>query len=161
MTHQLSQKERSLLQDQLSHEEICIQKYNSYASRAKDPELKNMFSQFGSDEEKHYNTINGYLQNQGQNPAKVQGQGFRSETRNYGEELDASASRGADEDEKSMLSDMLMTEKFVSGAYDTAVFESTNPSLRRDLQDIQKDEQKHGEGIFQYMQKHGMYNVQY
>ncbi|PKM79253.1 MAG: spore coat protein, partial [Firmicutes bacterium HGW-Firmicutes-13] len=34
MNIQLSQKERMLLQDQMSHEEICIQKYNSYADQA-------------------------------------------------------------------------------------------------------------------------------
>jgi spore coat protein CotF len=53
---------------------------------------------------------------------------------------------------------MLMTEKFVSGAYDTAVFESANSDVRQALQHIQREEQQHGEGIFNYMSQHGMYN---
>ncbi len=61
------------------------------------------------------------------------------------------------QDEKSMLTDMLMTEKYISGAYDSAVFESSNQQLRTALQHIQQDEQKHGEGIFDYMQQRGLY----
>ncbi|MGI6632336.1 MAG: spore coat protein [Bacillota bacterium] len=63
-------------------------------------------------------------------------------------------------DDKSMLEDMLMTEKYISGAYDTAVFESSNAQVRQALQHIQKDEQKHGEEIFKYMQQQGMYQTQ-
>lgn len=63
-------------------------------------------------------------------------------------------------DEKSMLSDMLMTEKYISGTYDTAIFESVNPIIRQTLQDIQRDEQQHGEEIFNYMHQKGMYKVQ-
>jgi spore coat protein CotF len=59
-----------------------------------------------------------------------------------------------------MLEDMLMTEKYISGAYDTAVFESSNAQVRQALQHIQKDEQKHGEEIFKYMQQQGMYQTQ-
>jgi spore coat protein CotF len=54
---------------------------------------------------------------------------------------------------------MLMTEKYVSGAYDTAIFEFRDPNIRQILNHIQKEEQEHGEGIFQYMQGHGMYQV--
>lgn len=48
-------------------------------------------------------------------------------------------------DDASMLTDMLMTEKLVSGAYGTAIFESTDPQVRQTLQRIQHDEHKHGE----------------
>ena len=51
------------------------------------------------------------------------------------------------EDEQTMLTDMLMTERFVSNAYDAAVFDSANPQVRRVLQQIQKDEQRHGERL--------------
>lgn len=60
-------------------------------------------------------------------------------------------------DEASMLTDMLMTEKYMSATYDTSIFESANPQLRQALQQIQHEEQKHGEGIFNYMQQKGMY----
>ena len=43
MTLQLSQKEKQLLQDQQSHEKVCIQKYQSYAQQASDPQLQQLF----------------------------------------------------------------------------------------------------------------------
>jgi spore coat protein CotF len=62
--------------------------------------------------------------------------------------------------DKNLCSDMLATEKFVSSAYDTAIFECTNSNIRQILNHIQKEEQQHGEQIFNYMQSHGMYSVQ-
>ena len=56
--------------------------------------------------------------------------------------------------------DLLMTEKYVSNAYNTAVFEFTDTNARQALNHIQKEEQQHGEGIFNYMQKKGLYQVQ-
>lgn len=59
-----------------------------------------------------------------------------------------------------MCTDLLMTEKYVSGTYDTAIFEFRDTRVRDVLNHIQKEEQKHGEAIFQYMENKGMYNVQ-
>ena len=55
--------------------------------------------------------------------------------------------------------DLLTTEKYVSGAYDTTIFECVDTNVRNALNHIQKEEQQHGEGIFNYMLSHGMYNV--
>lgn len=181
----LTQKEKMLLQDQAKHEEICIQKYSKYASQAKDQELRNMFNEFAKDEQEHYNTIQGFLTNPqgaqrpGNQPQSQQYQSPRQATSMQagGPELGQTtsqigwANRGftaeagqigggagsGTQDEASMLTDMLMTEKYVSGAYDTAVFESSNKQLRQALQHIQQDEQRHGEGIFNYMQQRGLY----
>lgn len=71
----------------------------------------------------------------------------------------ASSSGSANAQDAAMLNDMLMTEKFVSNAYDTAIFEFTDSNVRQALNHIQKEEQQHGEGIFNYMQNNGMYNV--
>jgi spore coat protein CotF len=62
--------------------------------------------------------------------------------------------------DKVLLQDMLSTEKYVSSAYDTSIFESAQPNVRQALQHIQKEEQQHGEQLFQYMSSHGMYQVQ-
>ncbi len=59
-----------------------------------------------------------------------------------------------------LLNDMLMTEKYVSDTYNTAIFEFSDANARQALNHIQKEEQEHGEGIFNYMQSHGMYNPQ-
>ena len=77
MALKLSQKERLLLEDQKNHEEICIKKYNEYASRAQDPELKQLFSQYAQKEQQHLNTINQILA--GQVPSMNQQQGQQSQ----------------------------------------------------------------------------------
>ncbi|MGI5876738.1 MAG: spore coat protein, partial [Dethiobacteria bacterium] len=64
------------------------------------------------------------------------------------------------QEDAALCTDMLMTEKYVSGTYDTAIFEFTDPGARQVLNHIQKEEQQHGEGIFNYMQSNGMYNPQ-
>lgn len=58
----------------------------------------------------------------------------------------------------SLCTDMLMTEKYVSGTYDTAIFECVDTNVRQALNHIQKEEQQHGEAIFNYMKNKGMYN---
>ena len=62
--------------------------------------------------------------------------------------------------DKDICSDLLMTEKYVSGTYDTAIFEFKDTQVRDLLNHIQQEEQKHGEAIFKYMESKGMYNVQ-
>ena len=61
--------------------------------------------------------------------------------------------------DKDICTDLLNTEKYVSSTYDTAIFEFQNTNVRDVLNHIQKEEQKHGEAIFQYMQSKGLYNV--
>lgn len=64
---------------------------------------------------------------------------------------------GGSQNDAVLCSDMLMTEKYVSSTYDTAIFEQTDSNVRQVLNHIQKEEQGHGEGIFKYMQSKGMY----
>ena len=66
---------------------------------------------------------------------------------------------GTNKSDKDLCTDMLMTEKYVSGAYDTAIFEFRDPQVRNILNHIQKEEQQHGEAIFKYMETNGMYQV--
>jgi len=61
--------------------------------------------------------------------------------------------------DKDLCTDLLMTEKYVSGSYDTAIFEFRDPQVRNILNHIQKEEQQHGEAIFKYMENNGMYQV--
>ena len=57
-----------------------------------------------------------------------------------------------------LCKDALAMEKHVSSIYDTSIFEFSSPVLRDTLNHIQKEEQNHGEQIYQYMSKNGMYN---
>ncbi len=157
---QLTQKEKTLLEDQKIHEEICIQKYTNYAQQAGDPQLKQLFNQYAAQEQQHYNTINQLLQ--GQQPMPGGNQGFQQQGQQIQSQHFQSQPRAGmtDQGDAALCTDMLMTEKFVSSTYDTAIFESANAPVRQALQHIQKEEQQHGEGIFNYMQQHGMYNPQ-
>jgi spore coat protein CotF len=174
MGFKLTQKEQQLLSDQLNHENVCIQKYSSYAQQARDPQLKQMFNQYASEEQNHYDTVSQLLSGQpanlgmsaGAGRGRQQGQQQQRQTQQFqmqgGEAGELQGAVGGvgmtNQEDATMLGDMLMTEKFVSGTYDTAVFESANSDVRQALQHIQKEEQQHGEGIFNYMSQHGMYN---
>jgi len=153
----LTQKEKMLLEDQKSHEEICIQKYSNYANQVQDPQLKQICKNNEQIERSHLNTINQLLS--GNVPQMNQQQGGQ---KNQGIDQNANKSQTATSNlsDKEICSDLLMTEKYVSGAYDTAIFEFKDTEVRDVLNHIQKEEQKHGESIFKYMESKGMYNVQ-
>ena len=185
MTITLTQKERMLLEDQKKHEELCIEKYTNYANQTNDPQLRQIFLNNARIEQEHLNTINMLLsgqlppmnqsggqqqqqqqqqqpqmQQQQQQPQMQQQQQqssgqqsvfFRSQNNNNTKwQNDTKA-------DKDCCTDMLMTEKYVSGSYDTAIFEFVDPRIRNLLNHIQKEEQKHGESVFLYMQSKGMY----
>jgi len=247
MSQRLTQKERQLLNDQLSHEKICIEKYRSYAQQVSDPQLSQLLNQYAAQEQEHYDTLTQLLQGQatsmsqsggglqssiqggqgthgaGVGQAGRQGQGQSRQAQGgsqahaggqYGTQshqahgspyptLQMSAVTGhgsgsygwegpgggqsqqarsqqarqtsqvgqgghggqgtqmsavnTNNDDAVMLTDLLMTEKFISSAYDTAIFESANSHVRQALQHIQDEEQQHGEGLYNYMSQHGMY----
>lgn len=150
MNLNLSKKEKMLLEDQKKHEQICIQKYQSYAEQTQCPELKQLLETHASHEQQHLNTINQLLNGQipdvSQQSDNVQQQMKQAQAGNRTDDY--------------LCTDLLSTEKYISGTYDTAVFEFTNPQVRQVLNHIQKEEQKHGEDLFLYMQSHGMYNPQ-
>ena len=157
---QLTAKERQLLNDQKSHEEICIQKYQKYASQASDPQLKQLFQTYAQQEQQHLNTINSILS--GITPAMNQSQQQnqqQAQSSAPGSSQAQSSGTNASQADSMLCSDMLMTEKYVSNTYDTAIFEFTDTNVRQALNHIQKEEQEHGEGIFNYMSSNGMYNV--
>ncbi len=175
-----------LMQDQKSQEELCVKKYQSYAGLAQDPQLRQLFGSLAQKEQEHLNSVNQILSGQipsmgtqsgGQSQQKSMQPGMQSQAQSGMSSSAASTSpnssgqsgqgaggaqggQGGMFSDKNLCSDMLATEKFVSGAYDTAIFECTNANTRQVLNHIQKEEQEHGEQIFNYMQSHGMYSVQ-
>lgn len=159
-------KEQYLLQDQKSHEEQCILKYENYANLTSDAQLKAVFRSNLQKEKEHLQTINQLIN--GKVPS-MGGQGMGGQQQNQTGEtmpgsqqnsVEQSASCGFRASDKDMCIDMLNTEKYVSGAYDTAIFEFKDAQVRDVLNHIQKEEQKHGEAIYSYMQSKGMYSVQ-
>lgn len=163
---QLSQKEKMLLMDQRTHEETCVDKYAKYANQAQDPQLKQLFNSYSAQEQEHLNTINqilnGQIPNVGgqQNQSQQQGQQQGQQQMAGGSPMPASVQGNYNQEDAKLCKDMLMTEKYVSGTYNTAIFEFRDTKIRQVLNHIQKEEQQHGEGIFRYMQDQGMYQVQ-
>lgn len=154
-----TQKERSLLEDQKKHEEICVQKYNDYANKAQDPQLKQLFQNNAKSEQRHLDTINQMLGGQVPN---MQPQGQQAQqTNQFQQNQTAQAKAGfmQNKTDAALCQDMLMTEKYVSNAYDTSIFEFADTNARQALNHIQKEEQQHGEGIYNYLNSKGMYNI--
>lgn len=158
MSIQLSQKERMYLQDLSSHEQLCIQKYNKYSNEAQDPQLKQLFQTHSSHEQQHYNTINGILN--GQVPSMNQGQSQQQNSSGQTSGMSNQAGGTFNQNDAALANDMLSTEKYISSNYNTAIFEFQDANVRKALNHIQSEEQKHGEDLFNYMKSHGMYNVQ-
>ncbi|MDD4601802.1 hypothetical protein SDC9_22971 [bioreactor metagenome] len=209
----LTQKEKMLLGDQKNHEQVCIQKYQSYASQAQDAQLQQLFSSLAQQEQQHLDTINQIMSGQvpsmgqGQQSAQNQQSAMQSSSQSSGNSSmqnssltatdrsmlnssqSASSMQGSSQpmgtssmqtsgtsstqsqaqsasssnntkNDAYLCNDMLMTEKYVSSAYDTAIFEFADANVRQTLNHIQAEEQQHGEKIFNYMQSNGMYNVQ-
>ncbi len=162
MNINLTAKERTLLEDQKSHEEICIQKYSNYASMASDAQLKEMFRNHANHEQQHLNSITQLLSGQVPSVGGTQsGGGGASRPSQSPADYQSRGSFNANSaSDKDLCTDMLMTEKYVSGTYDTAIFEFKDPQVRDVLNHIQKEEQKHGEALFKYMESKGMYTPQ-
>ena len=173
MNIQLSQSERKLLQDHMKHEEVCIEKYQQYAQQSSDPELRSMFSQFASQERQHYDSLNSLLQ--GRQPSAQSGhshsghssqaqssypfqqdQQQQSHSTNWASFNQGSGHQGQGQSDALMCRDAMMTEKFISDSYDNGIFGSSHPVVRQTLQHIQDEEQQHGEGLMNYLQKHGL-----
>jgi spore coat protein CotF len=154
----LTQKEKGLLQDQKTHEEVCIKKYNEYSNKAQDPQLKQLFNSHAQKEQQHLDTINqlisGQVPNMNQNQQQGQ-QGTQGQSMQGQQSVRTGTGSKSDGD---LCNDILMTEKYVSGAYDTAIFEFRDPNIRQTLNHIQKEEQQHGESVFKYMESTGLYN---
>ncbi|MGF7058231.1 DUF892 family protein [Brassicibacter mesophilus] len=152
----LTQKEMYLLQDQKSHEELCVKKYSNYSNQAQDPQLKQLFSSLGQQEQQHLNTINQILGGQVPNVNQQQGQ---QSMQSQSTQMQSSMQSGlANQNDADLCSDLLATEKYISGTYDTAIFEFGDANIRQVLNHIQKEEQQHGEKIYNYMKNNGMYN---
>ena len=148
-----TQKETSLLKDLKDQEQLCVDKYAEYAKRAHDPELKQLFENIRSTEQQHLQTVTAWLGEQPPQAHQLVGTQWNGTA-----PFDASPE--AKEADKYLCQDALCTEKEVSGAYNTSIFEFRDPAIRQQLHQIQGGEQKHGEMIYQYMARNGMYQAQ-
>lgn len=145
-----TQKEASLLEDLKAQEKLCIEKYGKYAQQAKDPQLKQLFSQIQQTEQQHEQTVtqmlNGTIPQLNQQQQAQPGQ-----MPAYGQQQSPEK-----QDDAYLCQDALSMEKHVSGVYNMSVFEFRAPQARDVLSHLQKEEQQHGEMLYAYMAKNGM-----
>lgn len=149
----LSQKETMLLQDMMTQEQLCIEKYSQYAQKADDPALKSLCQTLGQTEQQHYNTL--HQMSKGTVPqmnAQQQAQQSGQQT-----QQPAPSSARASKQDEYLCQDLLSTEKHVSSAYNTAIFEFKDAGMRNALNHIQKEEQEHGKKLYDYMSQHNIY----
>jgi spore coat protein CotF len=148
----LTQKETMLLKDMRSQEQICIEKYGKYSAEACDCQLKDLFNQLGQTEQQHLQTLDKIAS--GTIPQMGGGQQQTTQ-----QTIQPSSCSPQDKQKDSYLcSDALSTEKHVSSSYNTCIFEFADPAIRDILNHIQKEEQQHGERIYNYMSVNGMYS---
>jgi spore coat protein CotF len=147
----LTAKETSLLKDLRSQEQLCIEKYAKGAAEAHDSQLKNLFTQLGQTETQHLQTLDQI--SSGTVPQMNAGSGGKS----YPAIQPSTCTEEQKKTDAFLCSDALAMEKHVSASYDTCIFEFVDPNVRNVLNHIQKEEQQHGERIYNYMAVNGMY----
>lgn len=151
----LSEKEKTTIQDLCTQEESCIEKYKKYSQEAKDPVLRDLFSDLQKEEERHYNTLNQVLSGTMPVPSC-------NCNDSAGKDYNPKATYDTlsnNEDKKSdcfLATDCIGTEKMVSSTYNTDVFVFGDPALRKLLADHQIEEQNHAEMLFKYKTVNGM-----
>lgn len=155
----MTPKEMNLINDLKKQEKLCIEKYRQYASRACDNRLKCLFQELEQHETHHLQMLEEM--GKGQIPQTTQNQ----QSNQQGNQANASrcahentCSQQDFETDKFLCQDALSMEKYVSSAYDTGIFEFSETGMRDALNWIQKQEQQHGEKIWQYMNENNMYN---
>ena len=149
----LNQKEQSLIQDLQEQEKLCIQKYTRYVEQAHDQELKNLFDTLRENEINHYKTLEQLKKD--------------STTQPDVEHLDAAkycpkstytseSNSREKEDDAYLCTDSIATEKMISTSYNEDLFQFSSTAVRDTLNQIQTDEQNHGEMIYKYKTANGM-----
>ena len=159
----LTTKERLLLEDEKSHETLCVSKFKDYSQKANCPQLRNLFSTLAQEEQQHLDSINqilkGVVPSVNQGSGQQQGsQSLQMNTSSSIANLNFNTQSTYDEHDKILCQDALSTEKYVSSTYNSTIFEFKDTNIRQVLNHIQKEEQEHGEKIYNYMNQHNMYN---
>ncbi len=151
----LTQKETNILNDLKAQEQLCVEKYEKYSSNADDESLRQVFTEIGKMEKQHLNTINKILKGSVPN---INTEGQDSKQKKKSGKIQTNAVSGQyNKNDCYLCSDALASEKHVSSTYNTGIFEFKDPKIRQVLNHIQKEEQQHGEKIFDYMAATGMY----
>lgn len=149
------EKEKNALEDLVTQEKSCVQKYTNYAEQAKDPVLKDLFTQLKEEEQKHLQSLKQVLAGEGIPSCDCND----SEGADYKPTATYEPNDNQSEDKKAdcfLATDCIATEKLVSSEYNNDVFVFGNTAIRKLLADIQIEEQNHAEMLWKYKTVNGM-----
>ncbi len=160
----LTEKEMNLLKDLKNEEQVCVEKYNKYSTAASSTKLKSLFQQISQTEQHHLNTINQILNgcvpesNSNSSGSNSNNASSNSRSQNSAQATNLYENTLDKQNDTYLCTDALSTEKYVSSAYNTSIFEFAENNIRDVLAEIQQQEQNHGKLIYDYMAQNGMYN---
>ena len=173
---QLTSKEKTLITDTLTAEEICNQKYKYYAANASDQEVRSLFSNLVTQEDQHVQMLNDAL-NGNFDIETAQSKSFRQQSSQQRKSDIKMTNKKADMEiansamsakntenvdgltDRQLLQDSLMTIKHLSSNYDISILESANREVFHTLEQIQRDKHDHKQEIFELMNQKGWYSV--
>lgn len=150
----LTQKETELLHDLRSQEQLCVEKYGKYRADACDCALKGLFGSIQSAEQSHLDTVDRILRGE-----EVRTPGAPTAVSQKFTCEKSACDAQAKQNDAYLCRDALSMEKHVSSLYNTSVFEFSDPVLRDTLAHIQKEEQNHGEQLYNYLAQNGLYHA--
>ena len=143
----LTEKEKTTIQDLKTQEQSCVEKYDKYSKQAEDPVLQKLFETIRQDEQKHLDSLTEILQGKTPNLDLDEEKGKEYEpTATYSNLTNSEAKKH----DCFLATDCIGTEKLVSGEYNTDVFAFGNSAIRKLLADIQIEEQNHAEMLYNY-----------
>ena len=176
---QLTSKEKTLIADTLTAEEICNQKYKYYSANASDQEVRDLFSDLVQQEDQHVQMLNDALNgNFDIEAAQERSSSFRQQSQKQSGKSDIKMTNKKSDmeiantamsakntkdveglDDRQILQDSLMTIKHLSGNYDISILEAANNEVFQTLEQIQHDKHLHKQEIFQLMNQKGWYSI--
>ncbi len=149
----LTTKEKNFLTDFANEEQLCIDKYQKYEEAAHDEGLKSLFCTLRQNEMGHKQTIERIMS--GENVKATPAPSAVSQAFSCPPSSCKAAEKAND---AYLCKDALSTEKHVAASYNTGIFEFAQPALRDVLGHIEKEEQNHGEQLYQYLALNNMYS---
>ena len=143
----LTEKEQYIIDDLISQEKLCIQKYAFYEHMAYDPELQQLFADIKKKEQKHLKSLNdvkqGMIAESDVNDESAKK--YKPSTMYH-----KTSTQEEKEHDAFLCTDSITMEKYVSGAYNFDLFQFGNNKLRKLLADIEVEEQNHAEMLYKY-----------
>ncbi len=146
----LTPKENLFLKDMKKQSELCMGKYETYATSAKDPTLASLFGKLHNAESQNHSLIMAV--DKGQSP-KIQAKKERKDT--FSGQYPKGQSKNKKQD-AFLCNDSLSNEKYLAGLYNTCIFEFNAENHRAVLNHIQTECQQHGKMLYDYMTANNM-----